>query len=326
MTTTRKRLLIISAVMLVFVLTLISGYALYTSHSYQKAVVATSREEIPYSSNYLKLKEASATIDYESVSPIMAPEIDAEYVTFPVTVNNFPLGKINQTAQSIISYDMTFSIKNVTGNYAKYSIRRESTDTSASVTKECKDIAKEADGSLIVSFEGENIPTGKNTDTYYITMPAADLGNVTIRTAAVPNDDISKETVSNKILQAALSPRRETNTAVFSYEGWFTDRDGDNNPRDFDAYNYSVSITTGTARVTLIWNPEYVDLDPTFKKLVGGTAGTNGTLSTWEFNMDYDIMDTYNMIFYKKGSPDETWNSTWDELANNIYVFAEPTY
>lgn len=319
----KKHKKLIIAALTFLVVGAISAFALYTSHSYQKAVVATSREEIPFSSNYLKLKDNTVIIDYDSVSPIMSPDLEAEYVTFPITINNFPLGKINQTAQSIISYDMKFIIDNKTGNYEKYSIRRESTDTSVSVTKNCKDLANESDGSLVVAFAGENIPTGKNTDTYYITMPTAELGNVIIKASAVPNESISLETVSNKILQAALSPRRETNTAVFGYEGRFTDRSGDNSPSDYAAYNYSVSITTGTAKVTLVWNPKYVDLDPSFKKLVGGQAGNKGELNTWEFTMDYDSLDTYNMIFYKTGSSEDGWNSSWEELEKHIYVYAE---
>lgn len=319
----KKYKLLVISIIVFLLLGAISVYALYTSHSYQKAVVATSREEIPFSSNYLKLSEKTVIIDYDGISPIMSVDLDEEYVTFPITINNFPLGKINQTAQSIISYDMKFIIENKTGNYAKYLIRRESTDSSVSETKECKNISKEANGTIIVEFAGENIPTGKNTDTYYITMPASDLGNVIIKTSAVPNDSISLETVSNKILQASLSPRRETNTAVFNYDGWFNDRDGENSPKEFSAYNYSVSITTGTARVTVVWNPEYVELDPSFKELVGGKAGTKGEFSTWEFSMDYDVLDTYNMIFYKTGSSDSEWNSSWEELEKNIYVFAE---
>ena len=285
-------------------------YAAYVSQGHQKAVVATAKKSVPFSSNYLKLMDNSDTPTLETVNPILAAQND-ETSTFEVTVNNFSLTNASQSANNYITYTVTFIFEGSTEGCTV-------------------DEKKPENGSL--SFT-RTLKLGRSTDTYSFKIPNVAIGSLKIKAVVVP-DDSSKNTVGNKMLAAVLVPQKSAGKVTFRCTGEFVDAATDKNkpqPSDYSAFRYRIEITTGTADVTLSWKPEYVELDPVFIESLKQDSpikesNENGYKSI-SFVMDYSQMSTYNMVFYRtKGrNASEEWQKTWKNLENAGIVKVEAT-
>lgn len=292
-------------------------YAAYVSQGHQKAVVATAKKSVPFSSNYLKLMDNSDTPTLENVNPILAAQSE-DISTFEVTVNNFSLTNASQSANNYITYTVTFTFE---GN-----------------TEGCTVDEKTPKKNGSLSFT-RTLKLGRNTDTYSFKIPNAAIGSLKIKAVVVP-DDSSKNTVGNKMLAAVLVPQKSAGKVTFRCTGEFvdaaTDETDENKPQpsDYSAFRYRIEITTGVADITLSWKSDYVELDPVFidslKQNLSNSSITESNENGYKsisFVMDYSQMSTYNMVFYRtKGrNASEEWQKTWKNLENAGIVKVKAT-
>ena len=313
----KKKKSIMIMVMLVGVLLAgIIVYAAYVSQGHQKAVVATAKKSVPFSSNYLKLMDNSDTPTLETVNPILAVQ-NEDTSTFEVTVNNFSLTNASQSANNYITYTVTFTFEGS--------------------TNDCTVDGKNPENGSI-SFT-RTLKLGRNTDTYSFKIPNAAIGSLKIKAVVVP-DDSSKNTVGNKMLAAVLVPQKSAGKVTFRCTGEFvdaaTDETAENKPQpsDYSAFRYRIEITTGVADITLSWKSDYVELDPVFIDSLKQNSSNSSITESNEngyksisFVMDYSQMSTYNMVFYRtKGrNANEEWQTTWKSLENAEIVKIEAT-
>lgn len=306
----RRNIFLLVAVFLVAALLAgIVVYAAYVSQGHQKAVVATAKKSVPFSSNYLKVMDYSETPTRETVSPtLVAGENDTS--TFDVTVNNFSLTNASQSADGYITYTITFEFEG---------------DTSG-----CK-VNDQSPTNGFVSFT-DTLKLGRNTDKYKFTIPDTAIGKLKIKAKVVP-DNASRDVVGNKMLAATLVPQRTAGKINFKCEGTFVDKDNKEKkqPLDYSAFRYRVEITTGIADVTLSWNSDYVELDPVFIESLGLKSDDikqdqdSKNKKSISFVMDYSDISTYNMIFYRNEgrNSEKEWQTSWDGLKNIVTVKAE---
>ena len=313
----KKKKSIMIMVMLVGVLLAgIIVYAAYVSQGHQKAVVATAKKSVPFSSNYLKLMDNSDTPTLETVNPILAAQ-NEDTSTFEVTVNNFSLTNASQSANNYITYTVTFTFEGS--------------------TNDCTVDGKNPENGSI-SFT-RTLKLGRNTDTYSFKIPNAAIGSLKIKAVVVP-DDSSKNTVGNKMLAAVLVPQKSAGKVTFRCTGEFvdaaTDETAENKPQpsDYSAFRYRIEITTGVADITLSWKSDYVELDPVFIDSLKQNSSNSSITESNEngyksisFVMDYSQMSTYNMVFYrtKRRDASEEWQTTWKNLENAGIVKVEAT-
>ena len=288
-------------------------YAAYVSQGHQKAVVATAKKSVPFSSNYLKLMDNSDTPTLETVNPILAAQND-ETSTFEVTVNNFSLTNASQSANNYITYTVTFTFE---GKTEDCTVNEENPENGS------------------ISFT-RTLKLGRNTDTYSFKIPNAAIGSLKIKAVVVP-DDSSKNTVGNKMLAAVLVPQKSAGKVTFRCTGEFvdaaTDETDENKPQpsDYSAFRYRIEITTGVADITLSWKSDCVELDPVFiesLKLDSSITESNENgYKSISFVMDYSQMSTYNMVFYrtKRRNANEGWQTTWKNLENAGIVKVKAT-
>lgn len=302
----KKRIMIIIMLVGIFFAGMIA-YAAYVSQGHQKAVVATAKKSIQFSSNYLKVLDYSETPTLETVSPALVTD-ENDTVTFDVTVNNFSLSNASQSADGYITYTVMFEFEGET-------------------TKDCTvNDEKPANGKVTVT---DTLKLGRNTNHYHIKIPDSAIGTLKIHAKVIP-DDASRDVVGNKILAATLVPQRTAGKIDFKCDGTFVDAESEGNPYDYSAFRYRVEITTGIADVTLSWNSDYVELDPVFIESLGVKSGDvkqEENKKSISFVMDYSDVSSYNMIFYRKKGRDskEAWQSSWKNLKSENLVTVSAT-
>ena len=301
----KKRIMFIVMLVGIFLAGMIA-YAAYVSQGHQKAVVATAKKSIPFSSNYLKVMDYSESPTFENVSPVLATG-ENDTATFDVTVNNFSLSNASQSADGYITYTVTFTFEGDTAGCTVNNMRPKN-------------------GKLTFT---DTLKLGRNTNKYRFTIPDSAIGTLKIQAKVVP-DSASRDVVGNKMLAATLVPQRTAGKINFKCEGTFVDKDNTENrlPSDYSAFRYRVEITTGIAKVKLSWDSEYVELDPVFIESLGLTSNNvtqQNNIKSISFDMDYPDTSTYNMVFYRNKGRDsnETWQSSWDGLADIVTVEAE---
>lgn len=304
----KRKIIFITAI---FVIILLEGgiaYAAYVSQGYQKAVVATIKKTIPFSSNYLKLMDESKNLTLEEVSPVLVTNGENDSI-FEVTVNNFSLTNASQSANGYITYDITFEFEGDT--------------TGCTINGESLEEQKK-------KVFTHTLQMGRHTNTYSLKIPNTAIGSLKIKTTVIP-ENTSKNIVSNKMLAATFVPSKSIEKVKFQCTGEFVDSQDDKNttpPSEYSAFRYQVEITTGIGDIKLSWNPAYVELDPVFIQSLKAEKPTEANgYKTIEFVMDYSDISTYNMVFYRKKerSSTEVWQQTWEKLERSDIIKVEAT-
>ena len=126
---------------------------------------------------------------------------------------------------------------------------------------------------------------------------------------------------NNQILAAVMFPCTSTATSTFRAEGSFIDKTS-GAPKDYDAYNYEVSISGGKANAILTWQTDTVEIDKFFLQKLGKTDAEISTIlqnGSLEFTMDQsDGTGDYLISFYLKDK--DKIPLTWGEM-NEIITF-----
>lgn len=159
------------------------------------------------------------------------------------------------------------------------------------------------DGTVNLSF-----PANKATMyTYTVTFAKTDLNKAsfTVKAQVGPNSPGT----NLKWLAAKIAPAERAEVTASGVSGEWVDKNKDDtNVSDFDAYNYRVTVTGATTKVTLTWK-DGVELDPFFEK----NHKNGGEQATVDSNsVTYDASPGSEIItFYRKGTSKPTsWDGT----------------
>ena len=315
----RSKYHIVLALLLALVgvgLCLVEGsYAAYSNQGFRRGVVRNrDSEEIRFTSNILKPYVSTGSEGQKNYETVLYPFAEGtketDSLTIPLTIANYSMSNSNQVSESDITFDLTIQLKDKQSGSIYTLIDKGITESiTDSITK------------VDVTLTGRK----QNEAKYTIGFTGKDLDKLTIVIEARPHN------LGNKILAAYICPCTNSQVNSFSYSGSFLNKNA-GNPQDYYGYNYEVSISSGRAKVTLSWNPEYVKLDPFFLEKLKSRQdlkidGTNAykydkERGSIQFLMDQTLgEDDYVIIFYPvKGLPDGT---TWEDMKQIISVEAE---
>lgn len=155
-------------------------------------------------------------------------------------------------------------------------------------------------GNVTLSF-----PANKATMyAYTVTFAKADLNNASFTVKARVGDNSPGTNL--KWLAAKIAPAERAEVAVSGVSGEWVDKNSDDtNVGNFDAYNYRVTVTGTTTKVTLTWK-DGVELDPFFEqnhRNGDAQATVNGNSVTYDASPGSEII-----TFYRK---DDSKPTSW---------------
>lgn len=317
----KKNIAAILGLAAVFLISL-GAYAAYTNQAFLRGVLRNNYNETArFSSNYLQLCE-KGTVEKNYVSRVVLfPDDSKDNIAREIDIYlyNYANGNSKKVNEKDITYDMVLKL---TGGNAQ---KVEFFDENNKVTE-----LNATDG--VYQTQETLIGRTPKVHRYRVTILNSDLNHIHISAKAEP---IGQSAVGTKMLAAMIYPRSEGTTGTFAYSGIFADKEESNTPGAFDALNYEVSISTGQAKVTLIWNKDVVEIDPFFKtkldnagyQLPGSTATyeetINGNQVTLKFMMDQSKgAGDYLIPFYWVNRKADV-TSSWDSLETIIQFEAE---
>lgn len=282
-------------------------YGAYIRRSYVKAVIATNETEKLFGSNLLygvKNQPGNAeSDDWLSVYPYSTSVKDGETsIIVPIKIYNYLAEDQDRVNQLDVSYIISFRISgNPTMDISNYSVNNHVfgaldtvyyLGTDGLVTEESAAAKQTLPGRL------------PNTNTYNITIPASDLGKVSIAVKAkrVPNGDTGNYGTDLLYLAARVVPSLPSTVQTATVTGSFAYNAGET-PKDYAAYNYSIQLVGAPCAVVLSWNPNLLEIDPFFMEKYGAVPSGNQVI----FNME---PGNTMVQFYRRGNvEDVTWGT-----------------
>ena len=269
----KKRTAVVGISLVGVLLLVIATYAAYTRQAYQRGTARNRDTEIvSFTSNYLQLYTTGTSGNAYVAKNIVygTDEKKKESVSFDIHVYNYANGNTSLVSQKDITYTMKIAFKNGAGKGYKV----ESDKTSIpSTTNNVYEIKK----TLIGRTANENVFT--------VTFPGNEIDTLQITATAIPEKDAL---TNNQFLAATLVPCTTASKVTFRAEGIFLDK-AEGEPKQYDGFNYGISISSGAADAVLTWNPAVLEIDKFFvekletKKLVTSKNLANGEL---KFTMD----------------------------------------
>lgn len=143
--------------------------------------------------------------------------------------------------------------------------------------------------------------------TYKVAFSKADLNKASFTVKAQVGSNSPGTNLKWLAAKIAPSERAEVTASGVSGE-WVDKNKNDTNVGDFDAYNYRVTVTGATTKVTLTWG-NGVELDPFFKanhKNGDKQATVSGNSVTYDASPGSEII-----TFYRKGDSKPT---SWEAI------------
>lgn len=293
----KKTLVTILVSVMAIVVLLGGSYAIYTSQVFQRSVVRNRNADvIRFSSD--KLYRVATNSPLQTYYYPMSKG----QTTMSFTICNCDQNKNTLICEKDINYVITFSIPEGTNSFS-YQVTDASGITYTSVNGE------------IVLNNGKLNGGIRTTNTYTIDFSGTGYENTKISVVAKPITTDMPLT-KNTCLQATLVPVEYATVQGITLKSEFTDSTRpDSTPKQFDAYNYSVSISGGEKDVIIGWNADELDIDPFFKNKFESTLSTdeNGfTTLTVHMNSE-DSTGTYLIQFYYHSGHSVSWTS-WNDL------------
>lgn len=245
----KKKVLLMALLGLTGSLALLGGsYAAYTNLAYQRGVVRNGESEtIRFTSNYLQTCAAgTGEINYPGRTVLFSDkEKKQETVDIDLEIYNYVSGT-KLISEKDITYTLNITLTGNTQN--RYKINNtEITDNSYSLSDE-----------FLAGREA-------NSKKYTLTIPGEDIDKVQIIVTAIPDSSLTSVT-NGRFLAAVLAPCTGSATNTFTSQGEFIDQLA--SPTEYSGFNYEISISTGTATGTLIWD-EDLEIDTYFLKNLG---------------------------------------------------------
>lgn len=279
----RKRLWAV-AVLLCAVAIVAGTYLTYTAFlagDFLKSVAVSGTSQALFASDMLT-GYTNETLNDEGIAVrSVIADTSGENCSFTFRIYNHLLGDKNKVNDKDVN--ATLSVK-ATGTTKDWSISGSPTLT--------------AGGTVGLSF-----PANKATMyTYKVTFSKADLNKASFTVKAQVGSNSPGTNLKWLAAKIAPSERAEVTASGVSGE-WVDKNKDDTNVGDFAAYNYRVTVTGATTKVTLTWG-NGVELDPFFKanhKNGDKQATVSGNSITYDASPGSEII-----TFYRKGTSEPT--------------------
>ena len=266
----KKRTAVVGISLVGVLLLVIATYAAYTRQAYQRGTARNRDTEIvSFTSNYLQLYTTGTSGNAYVAKNIVygTDEKKKESVSFDIHVYNYANGNTSLVSQKDITYTMRIEFKNGAGKGYKV----ESDTTPITPVNNVYEIRKTLIGRTA------------NEDVFTVTFPGNEIDTLQITATAIP-DKVAL--TNNQFLAATLVPCTTASKVTFRAEGIFLDK-AEGEPKQYDGFNYGISISSGAADAVLTWNPAVLEIDKFFveklQNLITSKDLANGKL---EFTMN----------------------------------------
>ena len=278
----RKRLWTV-AVLLCIVVMATGTYLTYTAFlggDFLKSVVVSGTSQALFASDMLTgYTDTKADADIATNSIVV--DTSGDTCSFTFRIYNYLLGDKNKVNDRDVNATLSVT---ATGAEGAWTV----TGTPALPNG----------GTVSLSF-----PANKATMyTYTVKFKKTDLNKASFLVKA--QVDANSPGTNLKLLAANIAPAERAEVAVSGVSGEWVDKNSDID--SFDAYNYRVTVTGTTTKVTLTWKGE-IELDPFFKenhKNGDKQATVSGNSVTYDASPGSEII-----TFYRKG---DSKPASWD--------------
>ena len=267
----KKRTAVVGISLVGVLLLVIATYAAYTRQAYQRGTARNRDTEIvSFASNYLQLYTTGTSGNAYVAKNIVygTDEKKKGSVSFDIHVYNYVNGNTSLVSQKDITYTMKIEFKNGAGK--GYKVESDKTSITP-VNKNVYEIRKTLIGRTA------------NEDVFTVTFPGNEIDTLQITATAIP-DKVAL--TNNQFLAATLVPCTTASKVTFRAEGIFLDK-AEGEPKQYDGFNYGISISSGAADAVLTWNPAVLEIDKFFveklQNLITSKDLANGKL---EFTMN----------------------------------------
>ena len=298
---TKRTIVSILIFIMASVVLLGGSFAIYTSQIYQRSVVRNRNADVIRFSSDILYRVA---IDTPLQSYYYPMSKDQKVMSF--TICNYDQNKNTLVCEKDINYVITFSIPEGTDKFS-YNVRYGSNDVIPSNSGE-------------VTLNNGKLTGGeRSTASYTIELPdEISYENVKISVVVKPIT-ADMPLTKNTCLQAILVPVEYATVQGVTLKAEFTDSKR-GAPDQFDAYNYSVTLSGGNKDVVIGWDADELDIDPFF--LIKGTSmepDENG-FERLKISMNSeDSTGNYLIQFYNHAGHETTSWTVWNQLP----VYAE---
>ena len=284
----RKRLWAV-AVLLCVVVMATGTYLTYTAFlggDFLKSVVVSGTSQALFASDMLT-GYTNEVADREIATNTIIVDTSGDKCSFTFRIYNYLLGDKNKVNDKDVNATLSVTATGATPGTWSVNDAPELT----------------AGGTASLSF-----PANKATIyTYTVTFPKTDLNKASFLVKA--EVAANSPGTNLKLLAAKIAPAERAEVAASGVSGEWVDKNPDDtNVGEFDAYNYRVTVTGTTTRVTLTWGGG-VELDPFFPanhKDGDKQVTVSGNSVTYDASPGSEII-----TFYRKGDSKPT---SWDGI------------
>ena len=267
----KKRTAVVGISLVGVLLLVIATYAAYTRQAYQRGTARNRDTEIvSFASNYLQLYTTGTSGNAYVAKNIVygTDEKKKGSVSFDIHVYNYVNGNTSLVSQKDITYTMKIEFKNGAGK--GYKVESDKASIPLNNNNVCE-------------IKKTLIGRTANEDVFTVTFPGNDIDTLQITATAIP-DKVAL--TNNQFLAATLVPCTTASKVTFRAEGIFLDK-AEGEPKQYDGFNYGISISSGAADTVLTWNPAVLEIDKFFveklQNLITSKDLANGKL---EFTMN----------------------------------------
>ena len=294
------------------------SFAAYTSQAYKRGVVRNrDNETVRFTSNYLQACAANTSETDYAGRTILFDKNQTGSLTRDIYIYNYANDNENLVSQKDIQYNLTIKFSGGNGKKDDYLVNGASVEKQAD--SESTDNA--ADNNVYKYTESNIMLIGRSAkwNKYTITFPASDLDKLKIIITACPVNE-SLSATNNQMLAAVIAPCTASAVSQFTIQQKYVYKVGAK-PMDYDAFNYEVSISSGSANAVLTWKPAVVEIDRFFLVNLGKTDGEISEILTkgrLEFTMDQAAgTGDYLIPFYIKDKSIFENMESWDNMKVN---------
>ncbi len=258
-------------------------YTAYLAGDFLKSVAVSGTSQALFASDLLTgyTSENLTDGDIAERSVVVDTSGDGETCSFTFRIYNYLLGDANKVNDKEVNATLTIDASGVD--------------------------ADEWNVSPSISKDGEVLTFGARQATLYtytVTLPKARLNQASFTIKAKVG--ANSPGTNLKWLAAKITPAERAEVTASGVSGEWVDEKSD--IRDFDAYNYRVTVTGIQAQVTLTWGSG-VELDPFFKANHPGASIQDNSAT---FTMD---PGSQIITFYRKGT---TQPVSWASIGVSI--------
>ena len=253
-----KRIVIAIACFLALASLVSGSYAAYTSQAFKRGVARNKdTETIRFTSNYLQNCASGTNSSNYTGRTVLYTADDKEklsvslqdvYIYNYANGGNDDDGNDKLVSQRDITYNLTIKFSGGSGSGYKVTTSNEA------------EVISGADNTFTVN---QQTLTGVSPKwhMYTFTFPGSDIDKLKITITAVPTN---LSVTNNQILAGIIAPCTGSKIEDFHSAGRFIDEADGTSPKQYDGFNYEISISRGSATGRLEWKKGIVEIDPFF--------------------------------------------------------------